>query len=146
MKRIKTVLFAIVAIVCCSCSNKDAEDIYNAPTFKIVSFGKTEDLYSVEMKVEGLHGRFSIDGLIKENEINSIEIIAPNSQSIGYNITRKYDDVNLIKIYGNYAENITIKINWICHEKHDNYLIGWHLDYGFGRNCEVLMVNLNSNF
>ena len=134
----------LLCLLCFACSNKDDERIMYTPTFKLVSFGKTESLCTATIKVEGLHDKFSIDGLIKENEINSIEIIAPNSQSIGYNITRKYDDVNLIKIYGNYAENITIKISWICTAPHDNYLVGWHLDYGFGDNCEVLMVDLKS--
>ena len=132
----------LLCLLLLSCNNKENERITYTPMFKLVSFGKIESLCTATIKVEGLHGRFSIDGLIKENEINSFQIIAPKGREINYSITRKYDDVNLINIYGNYAENITIKISWICTENHNNYLVGWHLDYGFGDNCEVLMINL----
>lgn len=138
----KKLLFLLIIPLLLSCNNNEDETIEYKPTFKLLSFGKIENLCTATIEVKGLHNQFSIDGLIKENEINSFEIIAPLSKNISYSVTRKYDDVNLITIHGDYAESITIKISWICMNNHDNYLVGWHLNYGFGPNCEVLMIDL----
>ena len=78
----KLFILLVMSFFIVSCSNKEDEKIEYKPIFKLVSFGKTESLCTAIIEVQGLHSKFSIDGLIKENEINSFEIIAPKGKNI----------------------------------------------------------------
>lgn len=122
--------------LCFSCQNKEVEEI-ETPTFEVVSFSKIDSQCKATIEIKGLHDKFSIDGVIKADEVNLIEIKAPMSEHITYTLIN-----NVINIYGDYANKITINLEWTCNENHTNYLVGWHLCYGFTTDCQILMVDL----
>ena len=122
--------------LCFSCQSEEIEEI-EVPTFEVVSFSKVDNKCTAIIEIKGLHDKFSIDGVIKADEVNSIEIKAPMSEHITYTLIE-----NVINIYGDYANKITINLEWTCNENHTNYLVGWHLSYGFTTDCNILMVDL----
>ena len=124
--------------LCFACQNEEVEEI-EIPTFEVVSFSKVDNKCTATIEIKGLHDKFSIDGVIKADEVNSIEIKAPMSEHITYTLID-----NVINIYGDYANKITINLEWTCAENHTNYLVGWHLSYGFTTDCKILMVDLKS--
>ena len=121
-----------------ACQNEEIEEV-EVPTFEVVSFSKIDNKCTATIEIKGLHDKFSIDGLIKADEVNSIEIKAPMSENITYTLID-----NVINIYGDYANKITINLEWTCAENHTTYLVGWHLSYGFTTDCKILMVNLKT--
>ena len=71
--------------------------------------------------------------------MNNFTINSPQSEGINFSIIN-----DKITIWGKYAKNITINMSWICTQEHETYLSGWHLVYGMGAGCNVLIVNLET--
>ena len=109
------------------------------PIFVLEQFTKVDSLCTATIKIKGLTDKFSIDGIIKADKINNFQINSPQSEGINFSIIE-----DKITIWGKYAKNITINISWICTQEHETYLSGWHLIYGMGAGCNVLIVNLET--
>ena len=48
-------------------------------------------------------------------------------------------------LFGKHKGDIEFIIKWISKENRNNYLIGWHLTYGFDIKYQTLMINLNTS-
>ena len=135
----KKLIIIPILLLLFSCQEKDETFEPEPPTFILEQFTKIDSLCMATIQIKGLTDKFSIDGIIKADKINHLEIKAPQSEGINFNII---DDK--ITIWGKYAKNITINMTWICTEEHETYLNGWHLIYGMGAGCNVLMINLET--
>lgn len=144
MKKITVIIAIVITVLCCSCSSiKDDE--FNTPTFKVASFEKTfsNGLYHCKevIRITGIPEKYSIDGIIYANDITKIGIDIPQ-ESYMYDIHEINEDESYFNIYGTHKGDITLELEWTSKDDLTNYLIGWHLTYGFGENCQVLMINL----
>jgi len=147
MKRIKTIIIAIVAIACCSCSNKEIEEL-TSPTFKVTSFEKelVNGIYQCKasIAITDIPEKYSIDGILYADDIQGMNVELPFNEEYRYDTRLLENGKMYFNISGKHHGNINIKISWTSKENRTNYLIGWHLSYGFGDNCEVLMINLDT--
>lgn len=138
-KTMKRLIF--ISLLLCLFSCKEEESIFEPerPIFILERFIKVDSICTASIKIKGLRDKFSVDGVIKADEIKNFSITSIQSNGINFFI-----EENKVTIWGEYAKEITIKINWICKENHQNYLVGWHLVYGMGQGCTVLMINLDT--
>ncbi len=142
MKKINLIIVAIVAIVIYSCNNKNEE--FNAPTFKVTSF---ERIYingtyncKASIVITDIPKAYSIDGLLYADTITLIDIDIPKYE---YDIQLLDKRKLYFNVYGKHKGNIKIKIAWTSKEDRKKYLVGWHLTYGYGKNCSILMIDLD---
>lgn len=142
MKKINLIIFAIISIIMSSCNNKNEE--FNIPTFKITSFERiyTNGSYNCKasITITNIPKEYSIDGLLYADTITLIDIDIPNYK---YNIHSLDKRKLYFNAYGKHKGNINIKLDWTSKEDRKNYLVGWHLTYGYGQNCSILMIDLN---
>lgn len=162
-------MMLLITLSLASCSSKSDDKEYSKPIFKLLSFTKTKvgSLYRCEatILISGITDKYSIDGLLKTNSVPSTELTIEYSDdnisfytiynqhiqlgnnnsttsTINYNIYEKYEGAYYFNLYGTHHGDIKLKLKFTSNEDYDNYIVGWHLSYGFGPNCSVMMVNL----
>ena len=134
----KYILFGLVFTSC----NTDFEEI-KEPTFTVTYFDKKSNNSVYEcnaiINITNIPYEFSIDGILYANEITEIKHDTPNLQLNKYKIAdNKYN----FNIYGKHKGDIQIELSWISEDNLDSYFVAFHLAYGFGKNCEVQMIDL----
>ena len=144
----KLLYLTIVGVMFMSCKNKDVEPTY-AATFKLTSFdrefvnGKFYCKATIEIK--GLIEDYSIDGLLYTEDITKIFWNLPYNESLKDNIYPEGEGKFYFNLYGKHKGDITIQIEWTSVDDRNNYLIGWHLSYGFSADCTLLMKSLDTS-
>lgn len=162
-------LFLFITVFCISCTSGENE--FENTSFKIITFNKmkTDSIYVCEATIEirNIPNEYSIDGILKTNTVPNTELEVYYSKVNGpffklfdsrltlgktyfssrfsYNIYQKSDGDYYFNLYGEHHGNLILKIKFTSTEDLDNYLIGWHLSYGFTEDCKVLMINLEKN-
>lgn len=147
MKKLISFIMLLLSLSSCS-EDKNFQEV-NTPTFKLTSFQK-ESINGVyyctaTIKITNIPEEYSIDGILYANDIIKLK------HNLSYNETLKNDYYKLndnkyyFNLFGKHKGDIEFIIKWISKEDRNNYLIGWHLTYGFGTNCQILMVNLNTS-
>jgi len=141
----KPLIITLLILLIASCK-EDTSNTDIAPSFKLVEFKKekVDSLYycSAVISIKGLTDKFSIDGLLKANKISSIYISLPYHTNPLYDIHEEYEGTYYFNMYGRHHGDLILKLEFTSKEGLNNYLVGWHLTYGFGQGCQVLMVNL----
>lgn len=132
-----------------SCSEeKDFQEV-NTPTFKVVSFEKVlvDGVYNCKatIVVAGLTDKYSIDGIIYADDITKCWGNIPYNEDISTDIHPEGEGKFYFNLFGNHSGDFTIMLEWTSTTDRTNYLVGWHLNYGFGANCQVLLVDLNTS-
>ena len=140
----KKFILAVLTLLAVGCSEDNTKDIYK-PTFEVVSFEKvaTSDGFvcEVEIRIQELRTDYAIDGLLYNDSIIDLSVEVPNY--IKYTITsERLEEKSKLTIVGKAPGELLIKIKFISHRDKGNYLIGWHLAYGFTDDCELMMINL----
>ena len=147
MKKITIIIITILTLGFFSCQEEDIEVII--PTFKVTSFEKVLDngIYNCKatIAITDIVDDYSIDGIIYANDITKILHNLPYNEDLLYDIHSEGDDKLFFNLFGEHKGDLTIQLEWISEENRENYLVGWHLSYGFGPNCQVLIINLNNN-
>lgn len=148
MKKINLVLVFMIGMLMFSCSEENSEEIVDA-TFKVVYFEKTkvgdEYLCSAIIEVAGLTQDYSIDGILYANAIKGINVELPFNEEYKENTSIIDSHKMYFNIYGKHRGSFRLRLTWTSEDNRENYLVGWHLSYGFGLNCEPLMVDLQIN-
>lgn len=142
-----TIVAFIIAWLFCSCSNNDIEEVAS-PTFKVTSYSKEliDGTYNCKavIAITNIPEEYSIDGLLYADDIQGMNVDLPFNEEYRYDTHLIENGKMYFNISGKHHGDITIKISWTSKENLRNYLIGWHMCYGFGDNCQVLMVDLDS--
>ena len=130
------------------CEDEDFKEI-NTPTFKVTSFEKKiiDSIYYCEatIKITNIPEEYSIDGILYAYDIKKCWKDNPYNEDVLYDFRKEGNNKYYFNLYGKHKGNMTVTIGWVSRENKENYLIGWHLTYGFGDNCEVLIVDLNTS-
>lgn len=141
----KKLLLIIIILISCKEDTIDS----TIPTFEVTSFEKIliNDIYHCVATIEitNIIEDYSIDGILYADDITKCRRNNPYNESVLYDFHKEGEGKYYFNLYGKHKGNMTIELEWISKENKENYLIGWHLTYGFGDNCETLIVNLDFN-
>lgn len=148
MEKIIAILAVLVGF-CCSCnSDKDFKEI-NKPTFELTSFDKEfkdgQFYCKATIQIKGLTEKYSIDGILYANDVQRIWINFPYNEDVSYDIHLEGEGKYYFNYFGSHKGDLAIELEWTSTDDRANYLVGWHLNYGFGEDCEVLLVDLNTS-
>lgn len=145
MKNIKLLIVACLCFLSCS---EDKDNEFLAPTFKVDYFEreKINDEYHCKavISITGLVDRYSIDGILYSNNIQGINLNLPFNENYKYNVSNIDNNKFYFNISGSHRGDLKLSISWTSKENRDNYMVGFHLTYGFGLNCEPLIINLQT--
>ena len=146
-KSIFTAIIIITIIFFSSCKT-DIEEI-TTPTFKLTSFQKESinGIYycTATIKITNIPEEYSIDGILYANDIIKLKHNLPYNETLKYDYYKLNDNKYYFNLFGKHKGDIEFIIKWISKEDRNNYLIGWHLTYGFDIKYQTLMINLNTS-
>ena len=147
MKKLIYLIVLIPSLFSCS-EDKDYQEV-NIPTFKVTSFEKVlvDSVYNCKatIVIKELTKSYSIDGILYAYDIKKCWKDNPYNEDVLYDFHKEGDGKFYFNLYGKHKGNMIIDLEWVSEENKENYLIGWHLTYGFGNNCKVLIVDLNTS-
>lgn len=148
MKTIKILIIALLAILVCSCNDEDIEEA-TTPTFTLTSFSK-EDVNNeyhckATIEIKGLIEDYSIDGLLYAEDIRVIGLNLPYKEDMLSDVHWQKEGVFYFSYYGKHKGDLTLELEWYSLEDRDTYLVGWHLCYGYGADCTLLMIDLDTH-
>ena len=144
----KTIFASIIiaAIILFSSCQADMEEI-PTPTFKLTSFQKelVNGVYQCTaiIQVTDIPEEYSIDGILYANDITQLKHNLPYNETLKNNYYKIEENKYYFNLYGKHKGNIQFTICWTSKDNRNDYLVGFHLAYGFGANCQVLMINLD---
>ena len=147
MKKITIIMITILTLGFLSCQEEDIE--VTTPTFKLTSFQK-ESINGVyyctaTIKITNIPEEYSIDGILYANDIIKLKHNLPYNETLKYDYYKLNDNKYYFNLFGKHKGDIEFIIKWISKEDRNNYLIGWHLTYGFDIKYQTLMINLNTS-
>lgn len=135
----------IAAIILVSSCQTDIEET-RTPTFKLTSFHKelVNGVYqcTATIKVTDIPKEYSIDGILYANDIFKLKHSLPYNENLKYDYDKIEENKYYFNLFGKHKGDVEFTIGWTSKDNRNDYLVGFHLTYGFGTNCEVLMINL----
>ena len=147
MKKLISFILLLLSLSSCS-EDKNFQEV-NTPTFKLTSFQK-ESINGVyyctaTIKITNIPEEYSIDGILYANDIIKLKHNLPYNETLKYDYYKLDDNKYYFNLFGKHKGDIEFIIKWISKEDRNNYLIGWHLTYGFDIKYQTLMINLNTS-
>lgn len=145
MKKSIFTIIIIAAIILFSSCQTDIEET-RTPTFKLTSFHKelVNGVYrcTATIKITDIPEQYSIDGILYANNIFKMKHSLPYNENLKYNYDKIEDNKYYFNLFGKHKGDVEFIIGWTSKDDRNDYLVGFHLTYGFGENCQVLMINL----
>lgn len=151
MKRFKLILLACLALLVISCSSKKEDEVTQTPIFKVTymekHYNQVDSCFECMaiIDIRGLIEDYSIDGLLYADDIKGINLSIPTNETYRYDTHIVEPGKYYFNISGKHHGDTQLKIVWTSKYNMDKYLVGWHLSYGFGPGCTILMVNLDQH-
>ena len=147
MKKLISFIMLLLSLFSCS-EDKNFQEV-NTPTFKLTSFQKESIngvyYYTATIKITNIPEEYSIDGILYANDIIKLKHNLPYNETLKYDYYKLNDNKYYFNLFGKHKGDIEFIIKWISKEDRNNYLIGWHLTYGFDIKYQTLMINLNTS-